>query len=251
MKLCHKVFLACVAALAGAAVTVRANDIVFTFRGEVTGVAHPDTTDFQVGDAFTVALDFTPDGPTPALGYYVNAGARSGSAQGIHNYLRHGESTWWTPGQGPPYWDNFFANFSDPWGYQKYCYSYATLTDGVLSFGMFDEGVGPWGWATVGPEFPSSWIGDMRSPLPGGVDRISFAASGSFFLNYMNVGGANLTGTITGGSVECLRQLGYDHDGSDGSGGADIVPDPVPEPATAAWLAAGVAGLLWRRRGRR
>jgi hypothetical protein len=238
----------CAAALVATGTSLRADDVMFTFRAQVTQVQYPDTTSFQVGDPFVVSLDFTPNGITPALGFYVNEGKRNGGDLGVHNFLRHGGVTSIGMFPEPPYWDNYFANFDDPMGFQMYCHASVTCAGGTLYFGMFDESSGPWGALHVGPEFPGAWLSDMSNPLPGDVDSISFSASGPLYFNYLNAGGANLTGAVTGGTVTRLKTLGYDKDASGNLVVAALSASPVPEPSSLACVLAGVAALLSRRR---
>jgi hypothetical protein len=244
-------FLAACFAVAVAAVTspLHADDVIFTFRGQITQIPAPTTTTFQVGDPFVLYLDFTPGGATPALGYYLTSGKRNGSVQGVHNALVNNGVTSYSTGTAPPYFDNYFANFSDPFGYQMYCYTYMNYSLGTLSFGMFDEDAGPWGSLAVNSQFPGTWLSNMSNPLPGNATSINFAASGPLYLDYNNIPGADLTGAVTSVTISRLHTNGN-------KTYADLAPlafsaTAAPEPASLALLTLGAAVLLTRRRAQR
>jgi hypothetical protein len=205
--------------LASTASALRAQDVEFTFYGQITQIQPYAQAEshFQAGDPFVLVLDYTPSGPSPAYGYYLSGGTQAVSPRSILN-----GSIAPYRGLGPPYGD---TDFKDPLEYRMYCYAYATLTNDFLSFGMMDQDTGPWGSVTVGSDFPTQWYSDIVNSVPHDADSFPFAASGQLSFNFMNAGGANLSGSITSG----------------------VVANHAPEPATLLVFVLG-AGLLFRRR---
>jgi hypothetical protein len=182
-----------VAAVVGLGVsTVRAGSVLFTFHGQIKEIDSlvAGGTLFKVGDPFTLVLDYTPDGPTPCYGYYLGKGdswVNPATLDTINN-----------KGEGPPYWD---IDFRDPGEFQKYCRANISLTGSTLNFVMWDEGIGPSGSVTVGPDFPKEWISDMSEPLPGGVKSIQVNVSGLMDFNAFGFSETHIIGEITGDEI--------------------------------------------------
>jgi hypothetical protein len=215
--------LAACLALAAAA-PLRADDVIFTFYGEVTNVHHGlDSSGIQEGDSFVLTLDFTPGGPTPAFGYCLAPGTDPVSPKSFATI---------TPGatQSPPFVDTLF---SDPGGYSQTCTASMALNRNTLTYSMRDQATGVWGSVTVGADFPAAWFANPADPLPGNVSTIGFAAAGSMHFNLIK-GGVDLSGNITRGEV----------------GRSEFLPNPAPapEPASLALVLAAGPAILRRRR---
>jgi hypothetical protein len=213
-------------ALTVATGAARAENVTLNFYGQITQIQPglETQTNAKVGDSFVLALEFTPSGPTPALGYYLAGGTQAISPETVTSRIAP------YTGMGLPYADTYFK---DPAGYRMYCQAYARLSNSLLSFAMLDESVGAWGSVAVGQDFPSDWFSNWGNPLPNGATELPFTASGEMSFNFTNGGGANLKGDITSASVS-REALAY-------------AAAPVPEPASLAVLILG-ATALWRRR---
>jgi hypothetical protein len=224
----HRRLLALAAALALAITApLHAENVTFTFYGQVTDIPVPfqPLTNFHAGDPFALTLEYTPSGPSPAYGYYLTPGTIAVSPETVSHPIAP------YTGLGPPYADTYFA---DPTGYRMYCYSSATLSNNVFSFAMLDEDAGPWGSVNVGSDFPAAWFAHPADPLPGGVNTLPFAATGTLYFNFLNASGVNLTGAITSASVSS-------------SAIASSGMQAVPEPASLFALLFAVPALLRRR----
>jgi hypothetical protein len=66
---------------------------------------------------------------------------------------------------------------------------------------MWDEGIGPSGSVTVGPDFPTEWITDMSEPLPGGANCIHCDVSGVMDFNAFGFSETHIIGEITGDEI--------------------------------------------------
>jgi hypothetical protein len=190
----------CAAALALTAAPLHAASVLFTFQGQITSVASvaANQTSFQVGDRFTLVLDFTPGGPTPAFGYFLGAGNAAVNPESLTTPVApYG-------GIGPPYGDTLFQN---PEQYRLYCEASLSLVASVLSFKMRDEDTGPSGSVEVGADFPTDWFSHMSDPLPNGTDQQVFSAHGTLNFNFLNTGGIDLKGDITSAEISTAAPL--------------------------------------------